>query len=125
MIRPAPSSSTAATAATAAAPATFLADLTAGLSAGHDPQSLLQRFLAPLLRLAGAQGGSVRVLTDGDDRLHLVGTLGPSASLCGAGEAVDRHCGVCGRAAESCCPQPEEEVRQLPEHAAIARHGFR
>lgn len=100
MIRPAPSSSTAATAATAAAPATFLADLTAGLSAGHDPQSLLQRFLAPLLRLAGAQGGSVRVLDNGDHRLHLVGTLGTAASLCGAGEAVDRHCGVCGRAAD-------------------------
>jgi two-component system nitrate/nitrite sensor histidine kinase NarX len=86
--------------ATTTAPATFLADLTAGLSAGRDPQSLLQRFLAPLLRLAGAQGGSVRVLNEGDERLHLVGTLGPAASVCGAGEAVDRHCGVCGRAAD-------------------------
>jgi two-component system, NarL family, nitrate/nitrite sensor histidine kinase NarX len=95
LTRPAPSTATAAT-----APATFLADLTAGLSAGRDPQSLLQRFLAPLLRLAGAQGGSVRVLNEGDERLHLVGTLGPSASVCGAGEAVDRHCGVCGRAAD-------------------------
>lgn len=85
---------------TANAPATFLADLTAGLSAGRDPQSLLKRFLAPLVRLAGAQGGSVRVLAEGDDRLHLVGSLGPSASLCGAGEAVDRHCGVCGQAAD-------------------------
>lgn len=89
---------------TATAPATFLADLTAGLSAGRDPQSLLQRFLAPLVRLAGAQGGSVRVLAEDDDRLHLVGSLGPSASLCGAGETVDRHCGVCGRAADGADP---------------------
>lgn len=99
LTRPAPS-----TAAAVTAPATFLADLTAGLSAGRDPQSLLQRFLAPLLRLAGAQGGSVRVLADDDHRLHLVGTLGPAASLCGAGEAVDRHCGVCGRAAAGADP---------------------
>jgi two-component system nitrate/nitrite sensor histidine kinase NarX len=79
---------------------TFLADLTAGVSDGDDLQSLLQRFLAPLVRLAGAQGGTVRVLHDDDDRLHLVGTLGPSAGMCGAGEAVNRHCGFCGAATD-------------------------
>lgn len=88
-------------AATSAAPATFVADLAASMSAGRDLQSLLQRFLAPLVRLAGAQGGSVRVLHDDDDRLHLVGTEGPSTGVCSAGAAVDRHCGICGQAADA------------------------
>lgn len=88
---------------------TLLADLTAGVSGGGDLPSLLQRFLAPLVRLAGAQGGMVRVLQH-DDRLHLAGTLGPSAALCRAGEAVDRHCGFCGQAADAAQPVWAEEL---------------
>jgi len=85
--------------ATPRAATTLLADLTAGVSSGGDLPSLLQRCLAPLVRLAGAQGATVRLLQD-DDRLHLAGRLGPSAALCRAGESVDRHCGFCGQAAD-------------------------
>lgn len=88
-------------ASTPTSPATrFLADLVASVSGDRDLQSLLQRFLAPLVRLAGAQGGTVRVLHDDDDQLHLMGRLGRSAEQCTAGPAVDRHCGVCGLAAD-------------------------
>lgn len=91
-----------ATLATAAAPAALqgpglLAEITAGLSQGSDIDALLQRFLEPILRLARARAGAVRVI-DGDGQLQLVGSIGLPASWCGAEQRVDRHCGSCGRA---------------------------
>lgn len=68
--------------------------------ADRELREMLQRYLEPLVRLAGAQGGAVRVLSDANDRLQVVGNLGRSDSLCHAGATVDRHCGFCGEAAD-------------------------
>lgn len=92
-----------ATASRHAAPlqgADILAEITAGLSSGRDLHELLQRFLEPVVRLAGAQGGAVRVLSADDDRLHLVNEVGLSPRMCREERAVDRHCGHCGAAAD-------------------------
>jgi two-component system, NarL family, nitrate/nitrite sensor histidine kinase NarX len=78
----------------------ILAAITAGVAAGDDLDALLQRFLDPIVRLAGAQGGAVRVLSARGDQLERVSGIGVPADLCGAGAAVDRHCGACGTAAD-------------------------
>ena len=78
----------------------ILAEITAGLSAGRDLRELLQRFLEPVVRLAGAQGGAVRVLSSADEHLHLVNEVGLSPRMCREERAVDRHCGHCGAAAD-------------------------
>jgi two-component system nitrate/nitrite sensor histidine kinase NarX len=78
----------------------ILAEIAAGLSAGRDLGELLQRFLEPVVRLAGAQAGAVRVLSDTGERLDLVSQIGVSTELCRAERSADRHCGSCGAAAD-------------------------
>ena len=91
-------------AAHAAGPASsaILAEITADLAAGSDLRELLNRFLDPIVRLAGARAGAVRVLSDdAGGRLRLVGDVGLPASVCGVERSVDRHCGYCGEAADA------------------------
>lgn len=78
------------------APPAILASLTADLAAGEDLRALLDRFLAPLVRLAGARAGAVRMLSADGERFELVSTLGIPASLQISEHLVDRHCGFCG-----------------------------
>jgi len=80
--------------------AALLAEITAGLSTGRDLRDLLHRFLEPVMRLAGAQGGAVRVLSSAGDRLNLVSEIGLSSQMCREERSVDRHCGFCGAAAD-------------------------
>lgn len=76
----------------------LLAQITAGVAAGDDLHEVLQRFLEPLVRLAGAQAGSVRVPSADGQRLLLVGSLGLPQVLGCERQAVQRGCGVCGAA---------------------------
>ena len=78
----------------------ILAEITAGLATGRDLPDLLQRFLEPVIRLAGASGGAVRVLCDNDRQLHRVSSIGLSAQACHAQALADRHCSFCGAAAD-------------------------
>ena len=79
----------------------ILAQITAGLTAGsRDLHDLMQRFLQPVVALAGATSGAVRVFSEAGDRLDLVGDVGKSSTLCRAEQSADRHCGFCGTAAD-------------------------
>ena len=78
----------------------ILAEITADLGAGHDVEPLLRRFLLPIVSLAGAQAGAVRVFCDETQHLRLVGELGLVPEVADAERLVDRHCGVCGVAAD-------------------------
>lgn len=84
----------------AAVSAGLLAEIAAGLAAGSDLSQLLERFLAPVVRLAGAQAGAVRVLSEAGDQLELVGSVGLPADVVSRGTRADRHCGHCGSAAD-------------------------
>jgi two-component system nitrate/nitrite sensor histidine kinase NarX len=85
----------------AAAPpdSAILAEITAGVSSGRDLPELLGRFLAPVMRLAGAQGGAVRLLDEADNRLHLISEIALPPHLCRGERSASRHCGHCGAAA--------------------------
>ncbi|MBN8510739.1 MAG: GAF domain-containing protein [Burkholderiales bacterium] len=80
--------------------ASILAEITADVAGGGDIGALLQRFLEPIVRLAGAHAGAVRVLSDDDERLELVSAFGLPPAFVDAEQAVDRHCGHCGIAAD-------------------------
>ncbi len=88
-------------AASGAPDASILAEITAGLSMGHDLAALLQRFLGPIVRLSGATAGAVRVLSEQGEHLDLVSALGLPGDLCSGGKPVDRHCGFCGMSADA------------------------
>jgi len=87
-----------------ASDAGLLAEIAAGLSTDADMGALLQRFLEPIVKLAGANAGAVRVLSDAGDRLVMVGSVGLPGAASGVEHAVDRHCGYCGAAADSHAP---------------------
>lgn len=76
----------------------ILAEITAGLSAGDDLRELLARLLRPLVDLAGAQAGAVRVLDHADRRMHLIASTGLPTAVMEAERAVDGDCGACGLA---------------------------
>lgn len=79
----------------------LLGEIAAGLTTGDGELGpLLQRFLEPIMRLAGAQAGAVRVLSVAGDRLELVSGIGLPPELSAPGASADRHCGHCGRAAD-------------------------
>lgn len=78
----------------------LLADIAAGVGSEADLGALLERFLDPVVRLAGAQAGAVRVLSESGDRFELVSSLGLPAGVCDRSPAFDAHCGHCGAAAD-------------------------
>lgn len=75
----------------------LLAEITADLAAGEDLPALLERFLDPLVRVAQARAGTVRMLTADGERFELLSTIGLPQALVGSEQLVDRHCGFCGR----------------------------
>jgi two-component system nitrate/nitrite sensor histidine kinase NarX len=79
----------------------ILAEITADLATGNDMRGLLHRFLEPIVRLANAQAGVVRVLSPQGDRLELVSEIGLPQAVHLAERVVDSHCGFCGEAAQS------------------------
>lgn len=96
--------------------ASLLAEITAGLSDGRELETLLGQFLAPIVRLAGAQSGVVRVMSEDGEHMHLVGDVGLPPQVRIAELLVDRHCGTCGVAADSDAPAWTADM------SACARH---
>lgn len=74
----------------------ILAELTAGLAAGDDLRQLLDRFLQPIVQIAGAQAGAVRIVDPHEHRMLLVGQRGLPDDLRDAERSVAHDCGVCG-----------------------------
>jgi two-component system nitrate/nitrite sensor histidine kinase NarX len=76
----------------------ILAQITAGLAAGTDLHGLLERFLTPIMQIAGARAGAVRVLSPEGDRLQMIGEVGLPEHVVFAERSVDPACGMCGSA---------------------------
>ncbi|MDO9466806.1 MAG: GAF domain-containing protein [Thiobacillus sp.] len=76
-----------------------LSEITTSLSTDSNVEQLLGRFLSTMIRLAGAQAGAVRVITDDRTHLRLIGSVGLPAHLVESEALVSVDCGVCGKAA--------------------------
>lgn len=79
----------------------ILARIAADLASGDDLRGLLHRFLDPIMRLARAQAGAVRVLSPHGDQLELVSAIGLPPDIEEAERLVDSHCGFCGQASQA------------------------
>ncbi len=98
--------------------------LTSALAAGGDLEPLLQRFLVSIVALAGAQAGAVRVLTDDGQYMRLVAQLGLPAQVLSTERLVERHCGMCGVAADTDGLGWVDDVRSCAKHNADAYFGL-
>jgi len=76
-----------------------LSEITASLSSDANVEQLLGRFLSTMIRLAGAQAGAVRIITEDRTHLKLIGSLGLPDELIEHEAIVSVDCGVCGKAA--------------------------
>ncbi|GMV47545.1 MAG: hypothetical protein AMXMBFR66_29430 [Pseudomonadota bacterium] len=106
-----------------AAPSGLLAEITAGLASGNDLHELLARFLHPLLNLASAAAGAVRVLDDSGQRMHLVASQGLPAAVLEAERAVDGDCGACGFALQARQPAWGHDVSACARRSEGAYFG--
>jgi two-component system nitrate/nitrite sensor histidine kinase NarX len=75
-----------------------LSEVTASLAGDYDVEALLARFLATLIRLAGASAGAVRVLTSDGKHLRLVSAIGLPPEVKERERLVPIDCGACGTA---------------------------
>ena len=80
------------------ADAGILAEITAELAAGTDLHGLLAQFLLPIMQIAGAQAGAVRVLSPDGGRLQMISQVGLPEHVVRAERTVDPACGTCGAA---------------------------
>lgn len=97
--------------------ADLFAEITAGLAEGQELEALLRQFLGPIVRLADAQAGLVRTLSDDGQRMRLVGEIGLPADVRLAELSVDRHCGTCGVAADSEVPTWAADLTSCDRHS--------
>jgi two-component system nitrate/nitrite sensor histidine kinase NarX len=112
--------------ATHASPAdagAVVSGLTSALAAGGDIEPLLERFLVSIVALAGAQAGAVRVLTDDGQYMRLVAQQGLPAQVLSTERLVERHCGMCGIAADTDVLGWVDDVRSCAKHSADTYFG--
>lgn len=104
-------------------PSGLLAEITAGLASGNDLHEVLVRFLPPVVQLAGAVAGAVRVLDDAGQRMHLVASQGLPAPVLEAERAVEGDCGACGSALQARRPAWGHDLSACARRSAGAYFG--
>ena len=86
-------------------------------SSGGELKTLLDSFLEPIIKSAGATGGAIRVLSPDGRELHVAGAAGLPPGMLNCRTHAHLHCGVCGEAvrdgvmcqteAAKCAPRAE------------------
>jgi two-component system nitrate/nitrite sensor histidine kinase NarX len=98
-----------------------LSEVAASLASGADVEALLARYLGTMMRIAGAQAGTVRVLAADGAHLRLVGSAGLPAELVEAERLVSLDCGACGEAVSSQAALCSHALERCGE---ASRHPF-
>lgn len=93
----------------------IISEMTASLASENDLEVVLERFLDPIVRLAGASGGAVRMVTDDNQGMRLVGAVGLPADVMRQEQLVESHCGVCGNAVHNDVIRWASDLRNCAE----------
>jgi two-component system nitrate/nitrite sensor histidine kinase NarX len=99
-----------------------LSEITTSLSSDSDLEDLLERFLSTMVKLAGAIGGAVRVVTPDGSHLRLIGTIGLPQEVIAREHYVPLDCGICGKAASTHWIESAQSS-VCREHIALAYFG--
>ena len=100
-------------------------EIATSLSSDADLEQLLERFLQTLIRLAGAGGGAVRVLTADGAHMRMVGAIGLPQEVIEREYLVPAGCGVCGRAARDIGIKTDDASHVCHEAMALDFFGNR
>jgi two-component system, NarL family, nitrate/nitrite sensor histidine kinase NarX len=97
----------------------ILSEVAASLATDADIEGLLQRFLATMIRLAGAAAGAVRVLTADGTHLRLIGSLGFPPDAVERENLVGLDCTHCGNALRKDHILQAVDVKICAEHTGL------
>ena len=100
-------------------------EIATSLSSDADLEQLLERFLQTMIRLAGASGGAVRVLTADGTHMRMVGAIGLPQEVIEREYLIPIGCGVCGRAARGIGIQTDDASHVCHEAMALDYFGNR
>lgn len=100
-----------------------LSEITSSLSTENNLESLLERFLGTMIKLAGADAGAVRVLTADGLYLRLVGSLGLPPEVLEQERYIPVECGVCGEAARERVVGNSTDLKTCEERTASSYFG--
>lgn len=98
------------------------------VSAGNEEEdnleALLERFLISIIALAGAQAGTVQVLTEDGKCMRLVAQQGLPTQLLTTERLIERDCSMCGMSAEHDVLGWVDDLRSCVRHSAQAYVGL-
>lgn len=100
-----------------------LSEITSSLSSENNLDSLLERFLGTMIKLAGADAGAVRVLTADGLYLRLVGALGLPPEVLEQERYIPVECGVCGETAREQTVNNSTNLKICEERTAHSYFG--
>lgn len=106
----------------------ILTEITSSLSSEDNLDSLLERFLGTMIKLAEADAGAVRVLTADGENLRLVGAIGLPPEVVECERYIPLECGVCGEAARGAHAVQHGDSRQMhfcSERTSLSYFGER
>ncbi len=112
---------------TPASPATLgeaVAVVAGGTGASEGLEALLERFLVSIIALAGAQAGTVQVLTDDGKCMRLVAQQGMPTQMLTTERLLERDCGLCGIGAGFDVLGWVDDVQACVRHSAQAYAGL-
>lgn len=104
-----------------------LTEITSSLSSEDNLDSLLERFLGTMIKLAGADAGAVRVLAADGEHLRLVGAIGLPPEVVECERYIPLECGVCGSAVREHAVQhgDSHQLRFCSERTSLTYFGER
>ena len=100
-----------------------LSEILASLAADDHPESLLNRFLVAIVKLSGASGGAVRILTPDDEGMRLAGAIGLPREVREREQVVRADCGVCGAARKTNRVEWTNDLRTCAQDTACSYFG--
>jgi two-component system nitrate/nitrite sensor histidine kinase NarX len=100
-----------------------LSEISTSLSSDNDLEVLLERFLRTMIRLAGAQAGAVRLVTQDGTHTRLVSAIGLPPDVLEREQLVKMPCGVCGQALQENNIRSDDELSACLAYTASDYFG--
>lgn len=100
-----------------------LSEIATSLSSDSDIEQLLERFLSTMIRLAGAQAGAVRVVTQDGRYLRLISAIGLPDAVVEQERITPIECGICGDATRAHSVREDFDLHACRNQSSLEYFG--